>query len=163
MAEEATGIHINWIELDEAVASSQVDTLLVSGELPDAMMGLISPATSYANSELFYDLSEEGLLETWAPDIYNDYVNGGQDILSMITTPDGNIFNLAGNMGSSYSDDFGIMWLINVKWLNQLGMDIPTNAEEFYQVLCAFRDNDMDGDGDSTNEIPIRRWRSAPL
>ena len=32
-------------------------------------------------------------------------------------------------------------WMINVKWLDELGLDMPTNTDEFYEVLKAFKDN----------------------
>jgi ABC-type glycerol-3-phosphate transport system substrate-binding protein len=46
------------------------------------------------------------------------------------------------------------MW-INKVWLDKIGKDIPKTTDEFYEVLKAFRDNDMDGDGDTTDEIPF--------
>ena len=44
---------------------------------------------------------------------------------------------------------------INKAWLDQLGLEVPTTTEELYEVLCAFRDNDMNGNGDTTDEIPL--------
>lgn len=32
---------------------------------------------------------------------------------------------------------------------------MPTNAEELYEYLMAVRDNDMNGNGDATDEIPL--------
>ena len=48
----------------------------------------------------------------------------------------------------------GTMW-INQKWLDQLELEIPTTMAELEEVLSAFRDNDCDGDGDTSNEIPL--------
>ena len=33
--------------------------------------------------------------------------------------------------------------MINKNWLDQLGLSIPETTDELYEVLCAFRDNDM--------------------
>ena len=152
-AEEATGIHINWIEVDAGVASERLSTLLASGDLPDALLGFCPAVTG--NESLFYDLSEEGLLETYAPDVLADYELGGQGIMDMITQTDGGIYSLVTGPGSSYTSSPGAIMYIRNDWLDALGMDIPSTADEFYEVLCAFRDNDMDGDGDATNEIPM--------
>lgn len=155
MAEEATGIHVNWTEIDKEVSSERVAAILSSGELPDVMLGLLTDADLSANRELFYDLSEEGLLEKYAPNVLEDYELGGQKVLEYLKHSDGSIRSLAGNMGTSVSSDASYVWMINQSWLDKLGKEMPTNADEFYDVLCAFRDNDMDGDGDATNEIPL--------
>ena len=152
-AEEATGIHINWIVVEDAVAGERVDTMLASNNQPDAYMGLLDSNIISKEKDMFYDMSE--LLPVWAPNVYDDYVNGGQNILDMITMSDGSIRALVGNEGSSYPTDAQAMWYINQKWLNQLEMEIPTTADELYEVLCAFRDNDMNGNGDATDEIPL--------
>lgn len=51
----------------------------------------------------------------------------------------------------------GPMW-INQKWLDNLGLEIPTDMESLYQVLKAFKEKDADGDGDPNNEIPYLGW-----
>lgn len=154
-AEEATGIHINWIEIEDTVKDERKSTMLAGGELPDAFLGIMGNDDVVQNEELFYDISQDGLLETYAPDVLRDYEQGGQGVLEMLTLSDGSIRSLAGNIGSSRdSEPVGIM-MINKAWLDQLNLEIPATADEFYQVLCAFRDNDMNGDGDATDEIPL--------
>lgn len=46
----------------------------------------------------------------------------------------------------------GETW-INRKWLDAVGKDIPTNIDELYDVLVAFRDEDPNGNG-KKDEIP---------
>lgn len=154
-AEEATGIHINWVPILHSVSTEQTNIMLASNELPDAMLGLVSTAQVAANMELFYDISKEGLLETYAPNVYADIEQtaGG---LGLVTWSDGSIRTLPTNAEvDSYGAQSGaIMWM-NKAWLEKLGKDIPTTTEEFYDVLCAFRDNDMNGNGDTTDEIPF--------
>ncbi len=152
-AEEATGIHINWIVVDQAASEERVDTMLAANSQPDAYMGLVDQDTLVRESDMFYDISE--LLPIWAPDVYDDYVNGGQNILNMLTLKDGSVRALVGNIGTSYRSEAEGMWFINQKWLNQLDMEIPATADELYEVLCAFRDNDMNGNGDAGDEIPL--------
>ena len=50
----------------------------------------------------------------------------------------------------------GIFTITNTEWLDRLGMEMPTTLDEFYNMLVAFRDEDANGDGDPTNEIPGR-------
>ena len=151
--EEATGIHINWIVIDQAAVADRVTTMLASNQQPDAYMGMVGYDTVAQNKDMFYDVS--ALLPVWAPNVYSDYVNGGQGVLDMITMSDGSVRNLVGNVGASFFSEAQGLWYINQKWLESLNMEIPTTADEFYEVLCAFRDNDMNGNGDVADEIPL--------
>ena len=166
-AEEATGININWIMIDSG-QSERINAML-AGDMPDAFIGnIVKEDTIGANKELFYDLSEEGLLETYAPDVLEDIksLNGGNG-LDLIKWPDGSIRSLITNDASNYANDAEGIMVINKAWLDKLGLQIPTTADEFYNVLCAFRDNDMDGDGDASNEVPFnitqKFWTSKIL
>lgn len=153
MAEEETGIKVNFVGIDATTKDEKVSVLLANTEeMPDMMIGLVSNSDVSSNLELFYDLSEEGLLETYAPNVYADYMNTvGLDPLMQT---DGSIRTLmTGGQTSIGSALNGILW-INQTWLDQLGMEVPTTMDEFYEVLCAFRDNDLNGNGDTTDEIP---------
>ena len=155
LVEEATGIHVNWTILDTTTAAEKIAVMLMSDEKPDAYLGVVTETTLTNNQELFYDLSEEGLLEKWAPNIVADYdsVEGAWDT---ITWADGSIRGLlTGNVTSGVMDWTASPLAINQEWLDKLGKPVPTTADELYEVLVAFRDNDMDGDGDKTNEIPM--------
>lgn len=152
-AEEATGIKINWVTVDESTAAEKTATLL-AGDMPDMLIGLVGTDTITQNMNLFYDLSEEGLLETYAPDVYEDY-NSSANAWDAITWTDGSIRGLLANREINWNSEARGIYFINKTWLDQLGLEMPTTTDELYEVLCAFRDNDMDGDGDATNEIPF--------
>lgn len=158
MAEEATGIHVNWIEVESAGASERLSVMLASKEQPDAYMGMMWNEDMIANSSMFYDLSEEGLLETYAPDVLaiieEVKADTGADMMEMMKLTDGSIRGLPGNSACSPTSDTQGVCIINKVWLDKLGKEIPTTAEELYDVLCAFRDNDMNGNG-IQDEIPM--------
>jgi putative aldouronate transport system substrate-binding protein len=44
---------------------------------------------------------------------------------------------------------------INKKWLDNLGLQMPTNWDELYNVLLAFKEKDANGNGDANDEIPM--------
>lgn len=46
-------------------------------------------------------------------------------------------------------------YLLRADWLKKVGKEVPVTLDDWYDVLCAFRDNDMDGDGDPSNEYPL--------
>lgn len=153
-AEEATGIHVNWVALKEGTHSEQLAVLL-AGDLPDAFfIGYnMTDSMIVQNTSLFVPLND--LIKEYAPNIYELYETSVPGWREFLTYPDGNIYGLmSGAMGADTHKVQATQW-INTQWLDNLGLDMPTTLEEFYDVLVAFRDGDADGDGDPTNEIPL--------
>ena len=153
MAEEATGIHINWIELERGTESEKVNIMLTA-DMPDAILGLVSEQQIASDMELFYDLSEEGLLETYAPKVLSD-IEGEAGGIDLIKWPDGSIRSLVTGSASAGTEEVEGVMVINKHWLENVGKEMPTTADEFYDVLCAFRDQDANGNGDASDEIPF--------
>lgn len=150
MAEEATGVRIEW----NLVADGSVEKVnaMLTADLPDAFLGLVTEGQVANSMDSFLDIKD--LLPQYAPHVTADYesLEGG---LGMVTWPDGSIRSMVTADEVSYPDDADGIMIINKKWLDQLGLAIPTTTDEFYDVLCAFRDNDMNGNGDKTDEIPF--------
>ena len=69
MAEEATGVHIEWMPV-EAGSGDKINAMLTA-DLPDAFLGLLNESKIAMNMDLFADLS--GLLEEHAPHVFSDY------------------------------------------------------------------------------------------
>ena len=154
MAEEATGVHIEWMPIATSDAEDKVNIMLAS-DLPDAFLGtLLSESKISTNIDSFVNLAENDMLQTYAPHVVADYetISGGLDL---VTWPDGSIRSLITGKQTSYENDAEGIMFMRKDWLDQLGLDVPTTTEEFYDVLCAFRDNDMNGNGDTTDEIPF--------
>ena len=142
-AEEATGVHIEWIPIAAADAEDKVNIMLAS-DLPDAFLGLIGENQIANNMDSFADLAQNDLLKTYAPHVWSDYetIPGGMDL---VTWPDGSIRSLMTGRQTSYENDaMGIMFM-NKDWLDKAGKEIPQTTEEFLDVLRAFRDGDMNG------------------
>ncbi|NLB91264.1 MAG: extracellular solute-binding protein [Clostridiales bacterium] len=150
-AQEETNIQIEWIPITEG--NEENVAVLLAGDLPDVFIGLLSDSQIADNTSLFVPLEEQ--IAQLCPDIistYAEHVEGWEDFL---TYPDGHIYGLMGNYLFSPSNSIaGTMW-INKVWLENLNLEVPTNIAELREVLIAFRDNDADGDGDVSNEIPL--------
>lgn len=71
-----------------------------------------------------------------------------------ITQLDGNIYSLP-NVNECYHCTMPRKFWINQTWLDNLGLSMPTTTDELYNVLVAFRDQDANGNGDATDEIPM--------
>lgn len=158
MAEEATGVHIEWIEVSDG--SEEKVNALLTADLPDAFLGLLENENLVvSNMDSLLNLNQDGMLEKYAPHVVADYKTM-ENGLDLITWPDGSIRSLITTNEVNYENDADGIMVINKAWLDQLGMDIPTTTDEFYEVLCAFRDNDMNGNGDATDEIPLEMSQS---
>ena len=153
-AEEATGVHIEWIPISSADADDKVNIMLAS-DLPDAFLGLIGEGQIANNMDSFLDLNKDDLLKTNAPHVVSDYekLSNGLDI---VTWPDGSIRSLMTGRQTSYENDAEGIMFINKEWLDNVGMDVPTNIDEFYEVMKAFHDQDANGNGDANDGIPFR-------
>lgn len=156
--EELTGIHINWIEVDQATATEKLGVMLSEKEQPDAYIGLFSNDDVVLNKDMLYDLTEDGLLDKYGNHIKDNLdacVEYGIPVYDMLTLSDGSIRSLPTNNAVSKTSDANGLMLINEDWLAQAGMEIPTTEEEFYNALVFFRDHDMNGNGDDSDEIPL--------
>lgn len=69
------------------------------------------------------------------------------------TSADGNIYMLAPYLENK-NEVISRMW-IQRDWLDNVGMDYPETIDDFYDVLVAFRDKDANGNGDTSDEIPL--------
>lgn len=69
MAEEATGVHIEWVYVEDG-AGEKVNTMLTA-DMPDAFLGLLGESQIATSMDSFLDIS--GMLEQYAPHVYADY------------------------------------------------------------------------------------------
>lgn len=124
--------------------------LFVSDNLPDVFYKVNmthNDISSYASQGYFIDLAP--MMDEYAPNL-TKLMEENPLIRQEITLPDGTIPTLP-QIGNKIPKN-GI-W-INQTWLDTLGLEIPTNADEFYTVLKAFKEQDPNGNG-IADEIPM--------
>ncbi len=98
-------------------------------------------------------------------DLIDQYMPNLQKVLEtrpeyrdFITAPDGHIYSFPwieelGNGIDRIQVIGGLPW-INVEWLDNLGLDMPTTTDELKEVLMAFKTQDPNGNGEA-DEIPM--------
>ena len=151
--EEFTGVDVDWqVVLQDG--AQKVNLMLASQtDLPDLFIHNFSQdqLLLYGDQGLFIPLNDmidelgHGIKMTFQFD---------PDVRKKITAPDGNIYSFFNTTESSHGDYGQKMW-INKQWLDNLGLEMPTTTEEYYQVLKAFKENDANGNGDPNDEIPL--------
>lgn len=155
--QEDLGIKLNFVEITENDKATEIATILAGSTLPDIFFvgNSMNDTLVLANAGLWRPITEEEI-RTYIPNaaaVYDQYMGDWQ---AYLTYPDGNMYALPSGLRSSYmhTTDVGIMY-INQTWLDNLNLETPQTAEELLDVLRAFRDQDADGDGDPSNEIPF--------
>ena len=101
----------------------------------------------------------------------NDYIEAGsnyQDILNenpgfedSLTANDGNIYAFMVRSQAKHQDAMNKMYY-RAEWLEALGWDHePATTEEFKEFLIQIRDNDVNGNGDPNDEIPLMSYAAT--
>ena len=134
VAEEATGVSIEWDEVPLPNSAEQLSLRVATGDLPDLVVGLEEVSggliSAYDNG-LIYDLSD--YIQTCAPDYYT-YTRITNDIEKDLLTDEG--YELSIHVIHDGLDTFNGMCL-RKDWLDELGLDIPTTYNELYEVMSA--------------------------
>ena len=143
-------VTIEWNLIDPTIYSDTVSPMLASGrdlpdiiELPDTDSNM-----TYLSTGMFVALDEHF-------DIMPNYVkflDKNPVIKGSLTAPDGHIYYVPQTV---VTDSYQPVLMYNMLWVEKLGIEPPTTLEGFVDMLRAFRDNDMNGNGDTTDEIPM--------
>ena len=144
--EEQTNVHIDWTAIQSDQWSDKI-TLNMSN--PNTLTDFVFTADFTDSNLLRY--ADQGVILN-----LEDYIDNNMPYLqkvfeqypeyrTMCTDSDGHIWALPWieQLGSEKTaiQTIGNMSFINTKWLNFLGLSMPTTVDEFEQVLIAFRDN----------------------
>jgi putative aldouronate transport system substrate-binding protein len=149
-AEDAAGVEIEWQEIT-ADWGQKKGTMLASGDIPDLFIGgnVISDADFAQFSGLFQDMTE---LLPKAPNVQAMFDEKPETKI-IATQPDGKIYGLP--KYQRFWPASATRQYINQKWLDNLGLKMPTTWDELYDVLVAFKEKDANGNGDPNDEIPM--------
>ena len=144
--EEQTNVHIDWTCFVSDQFSDKKNLALAQfGNLPD---GLFNAGMSdydllrYAKQGIIIPL--ENLIDKYMPNlqaVFEKY----PEYRTMCTAPDGHIYSFPWieqlGSGKEAIQAIGDIPYINKKWLDYLGLEIPTTTDELEQVLIQFRDH----------------------
>lgn len=147
--EEEAGVDVEWEQI-YTDWNQLKSTRLSSGNIPDIMINATSDSDYTTYSGLFMELTD--LVEEYAPNVKAMFEEE-PDTLALARTEEGEIYALPKFQGK-WPDCNGVLF-INKVWLDNLGLEAPTSLSELKDVLVAFRDNDANGNGDATDEIPL--------
>lgn len=154
--EDKMGIDIVWDIVPSATMNEKLAVTMAGEKLPDVIIGggiSKDMAVSYGAQGLLLPLND--LIDEWGVNVH--YFWDYEPIAKRsMYAPDGNIYFLTGYANAEYShNSMPAKMLINTRWLENVGMDMPSTPEELYEVLKAFKEQDANGNGDPNDEIPL--------
>ena len=169
--EEKTGYEIKFEKYaDPAEIASQITTATLAGKkLPDILFGISlggGAIKDYGENGQFVDLAPLMNDDKNSSKIFWDRLNGAvedghlseferSEIIRKMTDIETGAIYAVPSIEVSPIDVMDYQVWINQKWLDKLNLKMPTNTQELYDVLVAFKENDCNGNGNNKDEIPL--------
>ena len=143
------GIEVEWEQVGDAAVTERKNIAISTGTMPDAMLGMANTNDVMQNYELFLPLNE--YIDT-LPNV-SAIMEENPEAKQFLTFPNGNIYSFPFVQEREY-EGFPDQLYINKTWVEELGLEMPTNYEEYAEVLKAFKEGDPNGNGEA-DEIPF--------
>ena len=148
---ELTGIKFEFETYTEQELATKIPLIMSDPDNMPDIFWQCGVGENYAEQGLILELDDyiekygENIKACWAS---NDAYQG------WATYTDGHVYTLP-----AYNDT-GVVelrnYIVNTRWMENCGIEsMPTNLEEFKEMLIKFRDMDANGNGDPNDEIPL--------
>lgn len=153
--EEQTGIKLEWEVVKASDWPTKLNLMFASGEYPDL---ILTPNTEVDDEE--YGVSQQ-LLIPLNDDLTSKYMPNyterreaeDTDPCESLVASDGNKYSIGYLVGQYISTN--AHYFINQDWLDRCNLETPTNVDELTDVLRAFKEQDANGNGDASDEVPL--------
>lgn len=144
--EELTGIDLEFETAPLDSATEKVNLVMTSGDYPDIFLvgntGATPDETRFGVEEgAMIDLTE--LIETQMP-TFKEFLDNTPGLKQQITAVDGNIYSIP-RYNAAYHVTYSHKMWVNTYLLEQMGADLPTTTEEFYELCKQYKEMYPDG------------------
>lgn len=160
--EESLNINIKfqYFSSSSSYYIQQLTLMATSGEeFPDVLWGFngmdIITMNDFGDDGYFLDLTD--YIEeygTYYKEQFANLTKKEQERITRKGTSESGHFYGMPLLTNTMIDNMASMMYINQTWLDKLGLQAPTNTEELYNVLMAFKTQDPNGNG-AADEIPM--------
>lgn len=157
---DITNINFEFEVSETGTWPEQKNIALVGGEYGDIILRdksdndanmAVTDEETYGPQGIFLDLTD--LIADYAPNITN-LLNENPDVRAAITSMDGKIYGLPYVFHTATVQ--GHTGFFSEAWMNNVGIDkVPETTDELYEMLKAFKEQDANGNGDTSDEIPF--------
>lgn len=138
--EETTGIKMTFETGGRDDWEDKLNMTLQSGDYPDIILGVAPNVAKYGVKEGIFLQLDDLINEENCP----NYMKMMGQYLDLQREADGHIYSLSG-INDCYHCSYGRKMWINTYHLEQMGLEIPTTTEEFYNVCEKFMEYKPDG------------------
>jgi putative aldouronate transport system substrate-binding protein len=151
--EKVTNVSLEWTVYTPDSLMERKNLMWASGDYPEVVTaGALSETDvlKYGPEGILIELQD--LIPQYMPNFMKVKETEFPDIQSVITLQNGKIYSLPRIVPDAAT---GTGFYINKTWLDKLGLKVPETTDDFIEVLRAFRDNDVNGNGNKNDEIPF--------
>ncbi|WP_281890617.1 extracellular solute-binding protein [Paenibacillus sp. YYML68] len=152
--QQKTNVQVEWTQVSTEQLIEKKNITIASGDLPDAFYG-----RAVLTDQEVVKLGSQGaiiplddLIDAHAPNLKKIFEKR-PEFKKLLTAPDGKIYTLPTTVEREFNAIPSTLFM-NKKWLDQLGLPIPTTTDELYKTLQAFKEKDPNGNG-KNDEIPF--------
>lgn len=138
--EDLTGVHVEFETGGRDDWKDKLNLSLQSGDYADVILGVSPDFSKYGTKENIIIPLDDLLTEKNCP----NYMKMFKDQLDLSREADGKIYSLLAT-NDCYHCSYGRKMWINTKYLENMGVSIPTTTQEFYDVCKKFLEMKPDG------------------
>lgn len=156
-----TGVDVEWVHPPRGQEKEQFNLMVVSQDLTDIIYYNWADYSGGPEKAILDEviLPLNDYIDAYAPNL-KAFFEANPEAKRQATTDDGTIYMFPFVRDVCLSEEtMGLNFtqgpIYRLDWAEQLGIDPPQTIEDWYEMLCAFRDNDMNGNGDPNDEIPM--------
>ena len=147
---EEAGVDVEWELYDYDKYASIAEPIISSGETDADIIKVPDndPNQVFIKTGLFVPLDE---FFDYMPN-YTRWLSENPVEKAELTAEDGHIYYVP---GLNVADDYQPCLMYDQVWLDKAGIKAPATLDEFTGMLRYFKENDMNGNGDPDDEIPM--------
>lgn len=155
--EEKTGVHVNFQVAPTESVSDQFNVSVASGKYPDIYNTYLTMGdiAEYGGPNGIFVALDDLIEEGWMPN-FAAWLDAHPD-LQMLRSEDGKLYAIPSVSSAPWMIYTKKMY-VKTDWLEQYideGGCYPETSDDLEDMLRYFMDNDMNGDGDDEDEIPM--------
>ena len=146
-----SGVKAIFNQVKESDWSTKLNLMFASGEYPDVILrGGVNTEMYGVDQGILLPLDD--YIEMYMP-VYSERLAQDPQLAMSLRSSDGKMYQIGWIVPQNINSASHLF--INTNWLENLGLEMPTTIDEFTAVLRAFRDEDANGNGDPSDEIPF--------
>lgn len=153
--EKRTGIHIEFELISSAAKNEQFTLMMASQQLPDMIHWVWSSYPGGAQKAMddgqIIPLTDK--IADYAPNL-SKILSENESIVPLISTADQEIYCFPYLSLDNSLNVYGGP-IIRKDWLDKVNLPVPETIEEWHTALTAFKNEDVNGNGDKDDELPL--------